>query len=57
MARLCRFLYVILLKVAGTLYQKKMSLSVYPSPNTDYQLLTKKHPCRIRVLSVYFPYI
>ena len=32
-----------------------MKLSAYPSPNTDYQELTRNYPCIIRVLSVSYP--
>ena len=34
-----------------------MKLSAYPTPTTDYQLLTKNYPYLIRISSVSHPYL
>ena len=34
-----------------------MKLSVYPTPNTDYQRVTKNYPYLIRISSVSYPYL
>ena len=38
-------------------YAKKIKLSVYPTPNTDYQTLTRNYPYLIRISSVSHPYL